>query len=53
MLTDFREPSVQVKAYLKRMAQSYEHAPEPAPCEEIDALLDALRGADPDSDPGF
>lgn len=51
MLTD-REPSLQVKAYLKRMALKYEYAPAPEPSDEIEALLDALRETDA-PDPEF
>lgn len=47
MLTDkYREPSLQVRAYLKRMAYSYADAPAAARSEEIEALLDALRARD-------
>lgn len=47
MLDDYySEPSIQVRAYLKRMAASYGDTPAAGRCEEIDALLDALRMRD-------
>jgi hypothetical protein len=47
MLTELREPSLQIKAYLKRMASSYGAAPEPEPSAEIEALLRALQDSPP------
>ncbi|GEM_PF-5297274 len=43
---NYPEASIQVRAYLKRMAASYGDAPMEAHSEEIDALLDALRSRD-------